>query len=61
MRTIYIRRLNGEVEACPDNTYVTFLANGMVKVDAPYQAYLIDKSNLEIIADSAKELLDNGT
>lgn len=58
MKTIYIRRLDGEVETCPDHTYVTFLANGMVKVDTPYQAYLVDKSNLEVIADDVKELLD---
>lgn len=57
MKTVYIRMLDGEVKACPDNTYITFLENGMVEVDAPYQAYLIDKSNLEVIADEVEELL----
>ena len=61
MRTIYIRRLDGEIEICPANTYLTFLMNGMVKVDAPNQAYLVDKSNLEVIADEVEELLDDGT
>jgi len=58
MRTIYIRRLDGEIVTCPDHTYVTFLANGMAKVDAPYQAYLVDKSNIEIISDEAEELCE---
>lgn len=61
MRTIYIRRLDGEIEACSTNTYLTFLGNGMVKVDAPNQVYLVDKSNLEIIADEVEELLEDGT
>lgn len=61
MKTIYIRRLDGEVEMCPANTYLTFLSNGMVKVDASHQAYLVDKSNLEIIADEVEELLEDGT
>lgn len=61
MKTVYIRMLDGEVKICPDNTCVTLLANGMVEVDTPYQAYLVDKSNLEVIADEVGELLDNGT
>lgn len=61
MRTIYIRRLDGEIEICPFNTYLTFLPNGMVKVDTPSQAYLVDKSNLEVVADEVEELLDDGT
>lgn len=61
MRTIYIRRLDGEIETCSNNTYLTFLSNGMVKVDAPHQAYLVDKSNIEIIADEVEELLEDGT
>lgn len=61
MKAIYIRRLDGEIEICPVNTYLTFLSNGMVKVDTPNQAYLVDKSNIEIIADEVEELLEDGT
>lgn len=60
MKAIYIRRLDGEIEICPANTHLTFLSNGMVKVDAPNLAYLVDKSNIEIIADEVEELLEDG-
>lgn len=58
MRTVYIRRLDGEIEPCPDHTYVTFLNNGMAQVDTPNLAYLVDKSNIEIVADDAEDIFN---
>lgn len=59
MKTVYIKRLDGEVVTCPENTDVKFLRNGMVQVETPNLVYLTGRDHIEIIADDADELWDN--
>lgn len=59
MKTVYIKRLDGEVVTCPENTGVTFLRNGMVQVETPNLVYLTGRDHIEIIADDVDELWDN--
>lgn len=59
MKTVYIKRLYGEIVTCPENTCVTFLRNGMVQVETPNLVYLTGRDHIEIIADDVDELWDN--
>lgn len=56
MRTIYIRRLDGEIIACPVNTDIKFLRNGMAQVETPNMVYLTGRDHVESIADIVEEL-----
>lgn len=59
MKTVYIKRLDGEIVTCPENTNVKFLRNGMAQVETRDVTYLTGRDHIEIIADDADELWDN--
>ena len=56
MKTVYIRRLDGEIVTCPVNTDIKFLSNGMAQVETPNMVYLTGRDHVEIIADEVEEL-----
>lgn len=58
MRTVYIRDLYGEVKALGYGATLTFLSNGMVQIEDLYESYLLDKSNVYVVADRVEELLN---
>ncbi len=56
MRTVYIRRLDGEIITCPPETDIKFLHNGMAQVETPNMVYLTGRDHVEIIADEVEDL-----
>lgn len=61
MKTIYIRRLDGEIIQFPEDTLWTepiFYKTGMCKIVAKDMTYVVHSSNIEIISDSEEEFYD---
>ena len=61
MKTIYIRRLDGEIIQFTEYTLWTepiFYKTGMCKIVAKDMTYVVHSSNIEIISDSEEELYD---
>lgn len=63
MKTVYIRRLDGEIIQFPEDTLWTrpiFYETGMCKVIAKDLTYIVHSSNIEIISDTDEELDGDG-
>lgn len=63
MKTIYIKRLNGEIHEIKDDELespLTFYTSGLCKIVSVDQVYIIPARNIEIIADYEEEVMSIG-